>query len=91
MLRSALQQDPDQPGLTAFGPHFRYRYGVWARDIAPLLGCKTPVWAPFMSGYGGISVVLMPNGATFYYFGDSAVFDWAAAAIEADKIRRMCP
>ncbi len=91
MLRSALQQDPAQRGLTAFGPHFHYRYGVWARDIAPLVGCKQPLWAPFMSGYGGISVVLMPNGTTFYFFGDSAVADWAAAAIQADKIKRMCP
>ena len=43
-----------------------------------------------MSGFGGISVVLLPGGVTYYYFGDSGVFDWAPAALEAGRIRDMC-
>ena len=43
-----------------------------------------------MSGFGGISVVLLPGGVTYYYFGDGGVFDWAPAAVEAARIKDMC-
>ncbi|MEI7573580.1 MAG: hypothetical protein WCJ52_10710 [Phenylobacterium sp.] len=90
LLKAALQRDPAHPGLPASGPAYRYKAGFWARDISGPLGCSRPVWAPFMSGYGGISVVLLPGGVTYYYFGDSGVFDWAPAALEAGRIRNMC-
>jgi hypothetical protein len=90
LLTAALQEDPAHPGLPAGGPAWRYKAGFWARDIAAPLGCSRPVWAPFMSGFGGISVVLLPGGVTYYYFGDSGVFDWAPAAVEAARIRDMC-
>lgn len=90
LLAAALQKDPARPGLPAGGPAYRYKAGFWARDIGGPLGCARPVWAPFMSGFGGISVVLLPGGVTYYYFGDSGVFDWAPAAVEAGRIRDMC-
>lgn len=90
LLAAALQKDPAHPGLPAGGPAWRYKAGFWARDIGGPLGCSRPVWAPFMSGFGGISVVLLPGGVTYYYFGDSGVFDWAPAAVEAARIRTMC-
>ncbi|MDO8296581.1 MAG: hypothetical protein Q7T19_09105 [Caulobacter sp.] len=90
LLAAALQKDPAHPGLTAGGPVYRYKAGFWARDIGGPLGCPRPVWAPFMSGFGGISVVLLPGGVTYYYFGDSGLFDWAPAAVEAARIRDMC-
>lgn len=91
VLDAALQRDPANPGLPAGGPNFRYKGGFWARDIGPLLGCGQSLWVPFMSGYGGISVVLLPGDMVFYYFGDSGVFDWAPAAIEAARMKRICP
>jgi len=91
MLAAALQRDPARPGLQADGPNYRYRGGFWARRLGVKLGCEAPVWTPFMSGYGGISVAMLPGGITYYYFGDSAVFDWGPAAVEADRIKRMCP
>ena len=90
LLDRALQRDPAHPGLPAGGPTYRYKAGFWARDISGPLGCARPVWAPFMSGFGGISVVLLPGDVTYYYFGDSGVFDWAPAAVEAARIRDMC-
>lgn len=90
LLAAALQKDPAQRGLPAGGPTYRYKGGFWARDISGPLGCARPVWTPFMSGFGGISVVLLPGGVTYYYFGDSGVFDWARAAVEAGKIKDMC-
>ncbi|MDP1631683.1 MAG: serine hydrolase [Caulobacter sp.] len=91
LLAAALQRDPTDAGVPAGGANYRYKGGFWARNLAPVLGCDKPLWVPFMSGYGGISVVLLPGDITFYYFGDSGVFDWAPAAVEASKIKRMCP
>lgn len=91
LLSAALQRDPARPGLRAGGEDYRYKAGFWARDLGTKLGCAAPLWVPFMSGYGGISVVLLPGGLTYYYFGDSGVFDWAQAAVETAKIKRMCP
>ena len=62
MLRAAMQRDPADRGLQATNRDFRYNNGVWAWNIAETLGCKQPAWIPFMSGFGGISVVMMPNG-----------------------------
>ncbi len=90
MLAAALQRDPARPGLDA-GTGFHYKDGFWARSTAAALGCDKPLWIPFMSGFGGISVVILPRGMTYYYFGDGGVFDWTAAAVEANKIKPMCP
>lgn len=90
LLAAALQRDPAQPGLPAGGPTYRYKAGFWARNISGVLSCSQPVWTPFMSGFGGISVVLLPGGVTYYYFGDSGVYDWAPAAIEVSKIKDLC-
>ena len=53
MLAAALQRDPNDPGLTASTKDFRYNNGFWAWNAQTALGCKSPVWIPFMSGYGG--------------------------------------
>jgi hypothetical protein len=90
ILSRALQRDPAHRGMYAGYPHFNYIDGVWARDVAPVLGCARETWVPFMSGFGGISVVMLPNDAIYYYFGDSGVWDWSPAAIELNKIRPVC-
>jgi CubicO group peptidase (beta-lactamase class C family) len=91
LLAEALQKKDPGGGFEALGlPNLRYRHGVWARNIARLIGCAHPVWTPFLSGYGGISIVLFPNGVTFYAFGDAGHFDWGEAAAQAGRIRPMC-
>lgn len=94
LLAEALQRVPDQRGLvvTAY-PDFRYQLGFWARDVARLAGCERPTWVPFMSGFGGISVVMYPNGVVYYNVSDSgspAAFDWGATAAEVRKLGDIC-
>jgi hypothetical protein len=43
-----------------------------------------------MSGYGGITVALMPNGTVYYVFSDGGHFAWASAAAETNKINNYC-
>jgi len=90
MFGAAMQRDPDDRGLTATNGDFRYNNGVWAWDIAAYLGCKAPAWVPFMSGFGGISVVMPPNGIVYYYVSDGGVFRWARAVAESARLRPVC-
>jgi hypothetical protein len=91
LLAEALQRRSSGGGFEALGlPTLRYRHGLWARNIARLIGCGHPVWTPFLSGYGGISIVLFPNGVTFHAFGDENHFDWGEAAAQVERIRPMC-
>ncbi|HNP36693.1 MAG TPA: hypothetical protein PKK10_12650 [Woeseiaceae bacterium] len=90
LFDAALQNNPDDRGLQAGSPLFRYNNGFWAHDISGYIACDHPVWVPFMSGYGGISVVLFPNQTVYYYFSDGYTQRWREAAIESDKLRSMC-
>jgi CubicO group peptidase (beta-lactamase class C family) len=89
LLEDALQRAAPGSGAQVF-PRIVYRLGFWARDVAPLIGCARPVWVPFMSGYGGISVVMFPNDVRFWSFGEDDHFDWGEAAREVEKIRPLC-
>lgn len=89
-LMAALQRDPNDRGLRASTDDFRYNNGFWAWNAQTYLGCKNPTWIPFMSGFGGIAVALMPNGITYYYFSDSGTWRWGLAAAEANKIKPFC-
>lgn len=94
LLDLALQRVDGQRGsvVTAF-PDFRYQLGFWARNVASLVGCKAPVWVPFMSGFGGISVVMYPNGVVYYNVSDSgsaAAFDWGKTATQVQKLGNLC-
>ena len=94
LLAASLQQNPDDRGLNTTGvPTFKYRNGFWAKEWTPSENRKFTCifWTPFMSGYGGISVVLMPNGSTYYYFSDNNEFDWYNAVNESNKLSSMCP
>jgi hypothetical protein len=71
---------------------FRYHNYFWAKHMTtaefPQYRCN--FWVSFMTGYGGNSVVLLPNGATFYIFSDGNEFVWYAAVSEIDKIAPLC-
>ncbi len=89
-LRVALQRDPQDRGLRAIDDSFRYARGFWAHDVSGYIGCPQPVWVPYMAGFGGINVLLLPNGTVYYYFSDGEAFRWAGAAVEAHRIRPYC-
>jgi hypothetical protein len=89
-LNAALQRVPENPGLESVPGTLRYNKGLWALEIQDYLGCAAPTWVPFMSGYGGITVALMPNGTVYYVFSDGGHFAWASAAAETNKINNYC-
>ncbi|HWU41542.1 MAG TPA: hypothetical protein VN203_28125, partial [Candidatus Acidoferrum sp.] len=94
LLAASLQRDPADRGLDTSGaPTYKYRNGFWAREWTPAENPRysCSFWTPFMSGYGGISVVLMPNGSIYYYFSDNNEFAWYQAVDEANKLKPMCP
>ncbi len=94
MLDGALQRDAGSPGLPVTGfPGLRYHNGFWARNLRRELGCAHDTWVPFMSGFGGISVVLFPNGVVYFNFADDgqlASYDWAPVAPEVRKLGDYC-
>ncbi|MEM6746955.1 MAG: hypothetical protein AAF608_06000 [Pseudomonadota bacterium] len=89
-LATALQQNPDDRGLPAPAKPIGYSNGFWSYDVASALSCRSPQPIPFMSGYGGISVVPMPNGLTYYYFSDNEEFSWVRAVAAANRFRPIC-
>jgi hypothetical protein len=70
----------------------RYAHGFWGRRIAhtefPEFGCD--FWISLMNGYGGNSVLLLPNGVTFYVFSDGYEFPWAQPLSLAGKLAPLC-
>jgi hypothetical protein len=90
LLNAALQRDSGNRGLPAGFPGIRYQLGFWARDVKPVTGCANPTWVPFMSGWGGISVALMPNKTVYYAFSDGQTYNWGEAASESNRIRGYC-
>jgi hypothetical protein len=90
---SSLGLPVPDTGTPAVPNTYRYNKSFWGKKITtsefPQIRCN--VWAPFMSGYGGNSIVLMPNGVTFYVFSDNNEFNWGSDVIEANKLAPLCP
>ena len=95
-LRQSLFRDARATGLTVRYPHhhdFHYQDGTWGKTFTPKrfpqYTCTFRV--AFMSGYGGITVLLLPDGVTFYLFTDDGRFHWYGAVNEINKIAPLCP
>ncbi len=84
-------QVPDT-GTPVVSNTFRYHNLFWAKHMTtaefPQYRCN--FWVPFMSGYGGNIVLLLPNGATYYIFSDGNEFIWYTAVNEINKIAPLC-
>jgi hypothetical protein len=88
MLAAALQQNPADRGLDTTGsPVYKYNNGFWALPLNN--SCQR--WVPFMSGYGGIIVALLPTGPSYYYFSDNGQYNWYSALVESDHLVAFCP
>ncbi|TKB45390.1 serine hydrolase domain-containing protein [Thalassotalea mangrovi] len=70
--------------------YLAYAEGFWFRDIAADLNCKQPVWVPFMSGYGGITVAFLPGKVTYYVFADGQSYQWQQALRAIHKFNKLC-
>lgn len=67
-----------------------YSKGFWTADASFWVDCPKQTWIPFMSGYGGIVVAMLPNGSVYYYFTDSNQHGFKNAAVEANKVINYC-
>ena len=94
LLDQSMQRDPQQRGLqTAHLKDFRYQHSFWARNLQNELGCDEPTWIPFMSGFGGILVVMLRNGAVWYSAADDGALpsiDFTKPVIELAKLGGYC-
>lgn len=89
LLNAALQKSPVDRGLVAT-TDTRYNNGFWAYNMKTSLGCVSDKYVPFMSGFGGITIALLPNNTVYYMFNDNSQFLWADAVKESSKIRPIC-
>ena len=90
MLAAALQRNPANRGAEAGSPDQRYKNGFWGWNISRAINCPSAVWVPFLSGFGGISIAMFPNGVIYYYFSDGHEYAWRQAALGANAITPMC-
>ncbi len=65
-----------------------YSNSVWAKYLTVAGGCQ--IYAPYMSGYGGIQFVMLPNDVIYYYVSDNNEFVWDKALLEAEKLAPLC-
>jgi len=92
LLDDTLQRNSAERGVTTTGWRpMKYQNGFWAEEFtkADDQAYTSPFFVPFMSGYGGVTVALMPNGATFYQFSDNYEWLWSTAVAEANKLAPM--
>ena len=90
MFNKAMQVDNSDRGSVAGSENLRFKHGFWAWNAAPALDCAKEKWLPFMSGYGGISVVLLPEGGVYYYFSDGGVFRFTEVLQHLNKTHPIC-
>ncbi|NMH60263.1 choice-of-anchor D domain-containing protein [Alteromonas ponticola] len=90
LLADALQQTANSGLLTA--PASRYQHSVWAYDLSAStqLNCTTPSWVPYLSGFGGIGVVMLPNDMVYYYVSDNKEYGFTTTVKELNKISPVC-
>ncbi|MGO1850616.1 hypothetical protein, partial [Microbacterium sp.] len=92
LLDAAMQSDASDRGLGVPGEtSLRYNMSVWAKDFSttddPTFTDSFTV--PFMSGFGGITVALMPNGSSYYVFSDANEFVWSPAVAQSHRLTPM--
>lgn len=98
-LKEALFRTAD-PGLAVpdtGSPRFKntwvYNHNFWGKKITreefPSISCQFTI--PLMSGYGGNTIMPLPNGATYYVFSDAFEFPINAAISQINSLAGYCP
>ena len=82
---------PDQ-GDVPVAATFHYNNAFWGKHITPaqFKQYTCDFWIPYMSGFGGIAILLLPNGAVYYVFSDANEFNWYNAVHEINKLKPYC-
>ena len=89
-FNAAMFRDPGDIRIWSAARGEAYRNGFWGLNLSQQIGCAKETWVPFMSGYGGILVALIPNGSVYYYFSDSDHYRIREAVVESNKIQNLC-
>lgn len=95
MYREVMQKS-DNKGLSIGFPSGAYLHGFWLWNAASVKKdglppiCSKPKWVPYMSGFGGIGVVLLPNNMVYYYVSDHHEYGFKRTLLELNKIRSLC-
>ena len=90
-IMEALQLTTDKGFKALQASDIFYNNGIWsAKFEKDIFGCKDDLYVPFMSGFGGITVVLLPNSMLYYYISDNYTFSWYPAVYAAHKIKPLC-
>ncbi|HVW67876.1 MAG TPA: hypothetical protein VHB68_02825 [Steroidobacteraceae bacterium] len=80
-------------GNPAYRNTWVYNHNFWGKKVTsaefPSISCAFTV--PFMSGYGGITIMPLPNGATYYVFDDAYEFPIDVAITQINKLVPYCP
>ncbi|GAB5457875.1 MAG: hypothetical protein Hens3KO_09050 [Henriciella sp.] len=90
LLKAALQKALDDPGLSAAAPPLGYNNGFWSFDVGEYGKCGRSIPVPFMSGFGGLVAVIIPNDTSYYYISDGGAYAWAGAALATEAISPFC-
>ena len=90
MLDAAMQRNPSDRGGVAGSPKLRYKNGFCGWDAGGYLNCEQPKWIPSMSGYGGIAVVFLDDGDSYYYFSDGGVHRFAEIIKHLHNHKKLC-
>jgi hypothetical protein len=91
-IAEALYRASDTAGLplgptTQFGSP-RYHLSFWSIPYRTRTGCVFQI--PYMSGYGGNIVTLLPNGVSAFRFADAMSYDHESLVRAAEAIRPFC-
>ncbi len=89
LLAAALQREPGDRGVD-IGPGAKYNNAFWSSRYGAPDGYRCDFWVPYMAGYSGDVVTLMPNHTAYYYFSDNREFTWGGAVRESNKIAPHC-
>lgn len=89
LLADAMQQTTNR-GLNAGSTIDKYQNGFWAWNAKQALGCTNDTWIPYMSGYGGIGVILLPGDTTYYFFSDNNEHIFVTTVTELNKLYNFC-
>ncbi len=90
LYNSALQIGDERINLGGGEANMAYNNGFWALEVGHTLNCKKDKWLPFMSGFGGISVVLYQPDIFYYTFADDHQYHWLKVVKELNKQFPLC-
>ena len=74
-------------GINQFGEG-RYHLSFWSVPYRTAAGCNVRI--PFMAGYGGNVVMLLPNGISAFRFSDGGNLDVDSMVLAGEALRPLC-